>query len=435
MKKKFFQYIFPSMCSFLLTGIYSIVDGIFVGNAVGDNGLAAINIVWPLIAPMAAIGTGIGMGTSVLMSLNLGAGKQENAKKVEGTGITLLLLAGILFLSFLFFWGEPLLALLGAQGEVLTFGLDYLHYCLAGCLVQVFATGTLPIMRNLGSSFFAMFAMAAGCCSNIFLDWLFVFRFDFGLKGAAVATVCGQFITLFFCLYFHFQPEHRIPVSYLKPKGTYWKSILKIGISPFGLTYLPAVTIIFMNLQTLKYGGTEAVSAYAVLAYVLSFLELVIQGISDGSQPLLSYSKGKGDLKSLHAYSCWTFLLAFSFGIAGGICIFLFRDLIPVIYGTSAATAELIAHAAPAFTIVMLMYGFTKSTVSYLYATNHTMPSSIMVYGEVFLTIVLILVLPYFAGLNGVWYTMPAVQLILVIVAIGFRLYTRKETQNCSTIL
>lgn len=426
MKKKFLQYIFPSMCSFLLTGIYSVIDGIFVGNAIGDNGLAAINIVWPLIAPMAALGTGIGMGTSVLMSLNLGAGKDENAKRAEGTGITMLLLAGLMLFGVLFFFGEPLLKLLGANGEVLTFGMDYLHYCLAGCFIQVFATGTLPIMRNLGASFFAMFAMTAGCCTNIFLDWLFIFQLRLGLKGAAVATVCGQLVTLLFCLYFHLKKEHRIPLSYLKPDH-YWKSIIKIGISPFGLTYLPAVTILFMNLQTLKYGGTEAVSAYAVLAYVLSFLELVIQGISDGSQPLLSYDCGKKDYRSLRTYARWTFLLAFSFGIVGGTFIYLFRDVIPVIYGTSKATAMVIAQAAPAFGIVMLMYGFTKSTVSYLYATNRTTLSSIMVYGEVVLTITFIFVLPLFLGLNGVWYTMPTVQLILVIVGIVFRLHTQKE--------
>lgn len=293
MKKKFFQYIFPSMCSFLLTGIYSIVDGIFIGNAIGDNGLAAINIAWPLLALLSALGTGIGMGTSVLMSLNLGAGKQENARKAEGTGITLLLLSGLILLGFLVVFGTPLLKLLGAKDQILPLGQTYLHYCLIGCLIQVFATGTLPVMRSLGSTIFAMASMATGCCTNIFLDWLFIAKLDLGLKGAAIATVTGQFITLLFCLYFYSRPGHRIPLSYLRLNKNHIKSIFKIGVSPFGLTYLPAVTIIFMNLQTLKYGGTEAVSAYAVLAYVLSFLELAIQGISDGSQPLLSYSKGK----------------------------------------------------------------------------------------------------------------------------------------------
>lgn len=120
--------------------------------------------------------------------------------------------------------------------------------------------------------------------------------------------------------------------------------------------------------------------------------------------------------------------MAFSFGTAGGIFIYAFRNIIPAVYGTSPAASKIVVLAAPAFSIVMLMYGFTKSTVSYLYATNHAAASSLMVYGEVLLTIVFILILPQFAGLNGVWYTMPTVQLILTVTGAIFRLHTRKES-------
>lgn len=433
MKKKFIQYIFPSMCSFLLTGVYSIVDGIFVGNAVGDHGLAAINIVWPLIALIAALGTGVGMGTSVLMSLNLGAGNKEKADKTEGTGIALLIASALILTAFLFFLGHPLLLLLGAEGDILSFALTYLHYSLIGCAVQVFATGTLPIMRNLGGSFYAMISMAVGCAANIFLDWLFVFELDMAIKGAALATISGQFITLLFCLYFYLKPQNRIPLACLKPDWHLGRSIIKIGLSPFGLTYLPSVTIIFMNLQSLKYGGTEAVSAYAVLAYVLSFMELVVQGISDGSQPLLSYSRGKQDFHALKTYTLWTFLLTFVIGILGGGFIFLFRDMIPVVYGTSAETAEIILNAAPAFALVMILYGFSKCVISYLYATNQIVFSSLMVYGEILLTFVFIWLLPLLLGLDGVWYTMPAVQAVLVAAGSLFLLKSRNVLQGTSS--
>ena len=130
MKKKYMGYIFPSMLSFLLTGIYSIVDGIFVGRALGDPGLAAINIAWPLVALITSLGTGIGIGASVIMSLNTGAGNHEKTKKAEGNAFFLLLSGSLLLVLGLYLFGPQLLTLLGAKDELFTPACTYLHYIL-----------------------------------------------------------------------------------------------------------------------------------------------------------------------------------------------------------------------------------------------------------------------------------------------------------------
>ena len=175
-----------------------------------------------------------------------------------------------------------------------------------------------------------------------------------------------------------------------------------------------------MNLQALAWGGEEAVSAYAVLAYIISFMELLVQGIGDGSQPLLSLSEGKNDTKALKAYSRWTFSLGIGFGILGAVLFFLARNLLPAFYGTSPEAAAYIVHAAPAFALVMALYGLTKPAVSYLYATHRVGKSSILVYGEILLTLLFIYLLPAFLGLDGVWYTIPAVQVVLAGLCILF---------------
>lgn len=427
MKKKYAGYIFPSMLSFLLTGIYSIVDGIFVGRAMGDPGLAAINIAWPLVALIISLGTGIGMGGAVTISLNTGAGNREQARRAEGNTL-FLLLTGALFLTLLLYLsGTALLKLLGAEGELLPLAKTYLKYILFGSIIQVFASGMVPLMRNHGASFYAMCAMALGCISNIVLDYLFVMKADLALMGAALATVLGQVLTLTLCLAFYLQKKNRIPLSSIRPEKETVLSILRVAASPFGLTYLPSVTIIFMNLQALKYGGEEAVSAYAVLAYIISFMELLVQGIGDGSQPLLSLSKGSGDRKSLNIYARWTFLLGISFGAAGAILFTLTRNLIPIFYGTSPCAAAYIVYATPFFALVMALYGLTKPAVSYFYATHRILLSSLLVYGEIVLTLLFILLLPLFLGLNGVWYTIPSVQLILGIFSILFLRISQKK--------
>ena len=175
-----------------------------------------------------------------------------------------------------------------------------------------------------------------------------------------------------------------------------------------------------MNLQTLRYGGEEAVSAYAVLAYIISFMELLVQGIGDGSQPLLSVSEGKKDQKSLRLYARLTFSLSITLGIAGAVLFYLCRNLIPVLYGTSKEAAGYISYAAPAFALIMAFYGLTKPAVSYLYATHKIRRSNLLVYGEILLTLLFLFLLPVFFGLNGVWYTIPAVQGILSLFAVIF---------------
>lgn len=420
MKKKYARYIFPSMLSFLLTGIYSIVDGIFVGKAMGDEGLAAINIAWPLVALIISLGTGIGTGSAVAVSLNTGIGNKENAAKSEGNAFFLLLVSSVFLTLVLYLLGVPLLRLLGANKQLLPLATAYLRYILIGSIIQVFASGMIPLMRNRGASVYAMCSMALGCISNILLDYYFIMILDLELMGAALATVLGQALTLILCSTFYMKKKNRIALSNIRPEKAIILSILWIAASPFGLTYLPSVTIIFMNLQALKYGGEEAVSAYAVLAYIISFMELLVQGIGDGPQPLLSLCKGSGDKKSLKTYAKWTFSLAIGFAVAGAVLFILARNVIPSFYGTSSKAAAYIVYATPLFALVMALYGLTKPSVSYLYATHEVVHSSLLVYGEIILTLLFIFILPPLIGLDGVWYTIPAVQVVLGVCCVYF---------------
>lgn len=422
MRKKYFGYIIPSMLSFLLTGIYSIVDGIFVGRAMGDTGLAAINIAWPLVSLLFSLGTGIGMGAAVLVSLNMGSGKKEEALRIEGNAFTLLFISSLLLIAVLYLSGSFLLTLMGTEGEIHGYALTYLNYMLLGGPFQVLASGFVPLMRNRGASVYSMTAMTCGCLLNIVLDYYFILVLDLKLMGAAAASVLGQTLTLLFGLAFYLKKGNRIPGINLKPCAASLKAILKVALSPFGLTYLPSIAILLMNLQCLSYGGEEAVSAYAVMAYLVSFVELFVQGISDGSQPLLSLSKGKGDTASLGSYTRWTFCLTLGLGCISAAATYLCRSLIPVFYGTSPEAEGLFIRYAPAFCLVMLLYGLTKPSVSYFYATNDLVCSGILVYGEITLTVITIFLLPCFLGLSGVWLTTPLVQLILGLCSLVFLL-------------
>ncbi|MFR8529661.1 MAG: MATE family efflux transporter [Anaeromassilibacillus sp.] len=172
--KEFFRYVIPSMLAFALSGIYAIADGFFVGNALGDNALAAINMAYPLTAFLQAVGTGIGMGGAVSYTISIGNKNEKRGNQFFGMSLILLVLAGIL-LTVLFLLGAPaVLHLFGATGEIETLGKEYLLYISYGAIFQVLGTGLVPFIRNMGSSVTAMAAMVVGFLTNIFLDYWFV---------------------------------------------------------------------------------------------------------------------------------------------------------------------------------------------------------------------------------------------------------------------
>ena len=177
-KREFFRYVIPSMLAFALSGVYAIADGFFVGNALGDNALAAINIAYPLTALQQSIGTGIGMGGAILYSISEGAGDHEKKYRYFGiAGILMLLFAA--FITVIFLWSAPyILILFGAEGEVLSMSKEYIRFIAYGSLFQVLGTGLVPFIRNMGGSVTSMLAMVAGFATNIALDWTFVWTID-----------------------------------------------------------------------------------------------------------------------------------------------------------------------------------------------------------------------------------------------------------------
>lgn len=172
--KKFFRFVMPSILAFALSGIYSIVDGYFVGNNVGDAGMTAINVVFPVVSILQALGTGIGMGGSIQYSILKAAGKEENALKYLRATITCLLISSILMPLIVLPLMTPILKILGATGIIAEYGRSYLSVVILGSFCQIFGTGMTPLVRNNGGASFSMFTMISGFITNVILDYTFV---------------------------------------------------------------------------------------------------------------------------------------------------------------------------------------------------------------------------------------------------------------------
>ncbi len=425
-KAEFFSFVIPSVLAFALSGVYAVVDGFFIGNTMGDAGLAAINIAWPVTALLQAAGTGIGMGGAVQYSLHL------NQEKKSFFNITVILLFGfgLLLMVLLFPVLTPLLTLLGAEGELLSMGLDYLHIILLGCLFQVFSTGFLPLIRNMGGSMTAMIAMISGFLTNIALDFLFIRVFLWGLGGAAAATVIGQAVTMILAVcYFS---KKRVSFSFpsfqlLRERA---KPVLLVGLSPFGLTFSPNIILILMNKAAMIYGGQDAVSCYAVVAYITMIVLLLLQGVGDGSQPLISRCYGNGDSKQFSQFRHLAYVTGLILALLCMFLLFFLRESAAELFGASSEVRKDVAGVLLIFIAAFCFQAFVRVTISSFYAAEKNLSAYILVYAEPCLLLLALLTLPKFCDMTGVWIASPLSQILTAFIAIY--LFCRNEKKEKS---
>lgn len=429
-RREFFRYVIPSMLSFALSGIYAIADGFFVGNALGDQALAAINIAYPITAFLNAVGTGIGMGGAVEYAICGGNGQHKKQKQYIAVSILLLLLASAFATVGLILGAESLLRLFGAQGEILSLGQGYMRYIAFGAAFQILGTGMVPFIRNMGGAFAAMIAMIAGFVTNILLDYLFVWHWEFGMQGAAIATDIGQAVTLGVCLVYMIRARELSGLGLGRSVLQCAGAVLAVGLSPFGLTFSPNITLILVNKSAVLYGGNDAVACYATISYISSIIFLLIQGISDGGQPLISRSFGKGSIREVKTLR----RLAYSFGIAvAAVCmavLFLSRGNIAKIFGASDQVVTATGEILPIFIIGYFFVAVSRITTSYLYAIKYNSVAYCLIYGEPAALFLLLMILPHFCGITGTWISVPVSQAVIALAGVVLMLANRRTIRE-----
>lgn len=417
MVREYLKYIVPTMLTFTLASVYSIVDGVFVGHAVGDAGLAGINVAFPLVALVMAVGTGIGMGGGVISSIARGAGDDAKSRRAVGTTFLMLIIAAVPIMAALIVLAEPILTALGGRGETLDQAVSYISVIAWGVPFQIFVTGCTPLIRNQGKVAYAMAVQVFAGLMNVALDFVSVILMGWGTAGAAAATVASQIAAFVLVAAFFLLKHNRIAMADLRIDKAIAAHVLKLGMAPFGLTLLPEATVVAINVNAVAYGGETAVAAYAVISYTACVIQMLIQGVGDGSQPLISKHYGQGDVDGVRRFRNTNYLIAVSIGILGLAAMFVFREQIPHLFGASGEAASLIAWALPIFSVAYVFYGFTHASTSYFYAVDDARASSIIVYGEAVLVVLVVFGMARIAGLDGIWVSVTIVQMVLACVA------------------
>lgn len=427
---KLLRFVFPSIVMMIFTSIYSVVDGLFVSNFAGKTALASINLVFPVLMGLSALGFMIGTGGSAIVAKTLGEGEKEKANEYFSMLVYVTAIGGIL-LSILGALMIPEIArMLGAKGELL-------DNCILYARIS-FISMPAFMLQNVFQSFFVtaekpklgLFVIVTAGVTNMVLDFVFVGVLGLGLTGAAVATVCGEFIGgLFPILYFTRPNSSLLHLGKTHFNGRILLQTCINGSSELMTNLSSSIVNSLYNIQLMKFAGENGVAAYGAIMYVSFIFVAIFLGYSIGSAPIISFHYGAGNhdelknlfKKSLRLIGCWGLILAV-------ISQFLAIPLSTLFVGYDA---ELLAMTRQGFRIYCLVYlfnGFNIFGSSFFTAlSNGGVSAAISFLRTLVFQIAAVLILPAILGINGIWFAVSAAELLTLCVTITFLIRQRNK--------
>ncbi len=353
--KLLFSLAVPTVLAQLVNLLYNIVDRIFVGRmaGVGDLALAGLGVSFPIIMLISAFAALIGMGGAPRASIHMGEKRNDKAEKVLGNCVSALTICAII-LTIVFLWiKDPILLLFGASEKTLPYASDYLGIYLIGTIFVQFALGLNMFITSQGFAKTGMATVCIGAIINIILDPIFIFVFDMGVRGAALATILSQAVSALWVLYFLVGKRTilKIRKENLKLERTVMMPVLALGISPFVMQATECLVQLTFNKSIAYYGSDLYVTMMSILFSVMQFIWLPMQGFSQGAQPILSYNFGSGNYERVRK----TFRLLFQALIVYSLLLVGSVELFPQFYIELFApdNAALMEIAVPGIRIFM----------------------------------------------------------------------------------
>ena len=428
--KLLMQYAIPAIIAMTASSIYNMVDSIFIGQGVGPLAISGLAITFPFMNLGAAFGAMVGVGASTLISVKLGQRDYDTAQTVLGNVITLNLIIGIAFSIITLMFLDPILYFFGASADTIGYARDYMLIILAGNVFSHMYFGLNAVLRASGHPQKAMYATINTVVINTLLDPLFIYVFDWGIRGAAIATIIAQVISLiwqFKILTDKNELLHlRRGIYHLQSKIV--KNIIAIGLSPFCMNVASCFIVIFINKGLKEYDGDLAIGAYGIVNRLVFICVMIVMGITQGMQPIAGYNYGAQQFDRV------TRVLKLSIygATAMTTLTFLVGELLPDVAVQLFTTDEgLISRAAEGFRIVVLFFPI----VGFQMVTSNFFQSIGMANKAIFLSLTrqllfllpCLIILPTFMGAAGIWWSMPISDLTASLVA-GVLLY--KQFQN-----
>ncbi len=443
-RKLLVQYSLPAIIAMTASSLYNMVDSIFIGLGVGPMAISGLALTFPLMNLSAAFGSLVGAGAATLISMRLGQKDYASAQRILGNVVILNLIIGLGFTVVTLLFLDPILYFFGASDATIGYARDYMTIILAGNVVTHMYLGLNAVLRSSGHPRKSMYATINTVIINAILDPLFIYGFGWGIRGAAIATILAQVISLIWQFrllsnrneLLHFQP------GIYRLRQRIVKDILAIGMSPFLMNVTACFIVILINKGLKEHGGDLMIGAYGIVNRLGFFFVMIVMGLNQGMQPIAGYNFGAQQFDRV--------LRVLKLTIAGATCVtatgFLIGELMPRLAVSAFTTdAELIRLSAIGMRIVFLFFpiiGFQMVTTNFFQSIGMASKAIFLSLSRQLLFLLPgLLFLPHlfdnmgWDGSWGVWFSMPLSDLLASLVAAvmlirQFRIFRAAHERN-----
>lgn len=428
MIRKFLEYAIPSALAMFISSLYTIIDGIFVGQGVGDNALAAVTIVMPLTIMLFGIATMFAVGGGALVSKNFGAGKDDEAVNVFRQVFKFLLIISITISLVLSIFSNGIVGFLGATETIKPLASDYLRYYALFCIPNLVGIALNSFVRNDNRPRLAMISTISGALTNIVLDYIFIFPLNMGIKGAAIATGLGQIVTISVVLTHFIGKKGKLTFGNVKLDTKIIKEFINVGLPSFFAEGAFSIIVFVQNLAVANLIGDIGLSAYAIINYITTNIYMVLLGLTFGAQPLISYNFGAKNSKNmLYVYRISNIFSVIINIIFAGVCFVFGRNLIGI-FTADANILEITYNGLNITNLGFFIVGINLTTTVYYQAVENPKYSNLMciLRSVVFLPIS-VFILAKLIGVNGIWISLlvsEVLSLIVVRIIANVKTYT-----------
>lgn len=408
--KLLFTLSMPAIFAQIVNVLYTMVDRVYIGNMEGStNAMAALSVALPLITFIIAFTRLLGVGGAPLCAIKMGQKDKDGAEEIMTNSFVMLIIASIIITILTLLFKEPLLILFGADAATLPLAIEY---------VQIYALGTIFVQISLGMNSYittqgfariSMTTVLVGAITNIILDPIFIFWFDMGVRGAALATIIAQGVSAVWVLKFLFGKKSTIKIKkeYIIPKVKIVLSIMALGISPFTMSATESLLQIAFNNQLAQFGGMMAVGVMATLLSLWQFITLPLDGLTQGAQPIMSYNYGAKNYDRVRKTFKILFVTCMVVGVTVTSLIMYFSTTFSRVFTSDPTTVVFSAWAIRVFMVGGLMFGAQICCQQSFMALGQAKQSLAMaLFRKVVLLIPLIYIMPNIIGDSNIAFNM-----------------------------
>ena len=427
------QYALPAIVAMTASSLYNIIDRAMIGQMVGPEAIAGLGITFPFMNLSAAFGAAVGVGASTCISVKLGQKDYKTAEHLLGNTVTLNLVIGFLFMAVSLIFLDPILRFFGASDVTLPYAREFMIVILLGNMVTHMYFGMNAVLRAAGKPKQAMYATLFTVGMNILLVVAFVWWLQWGIRGAALATVTSQTMALCWQMWMFSDQKELLHLrrGIYKLRSDLVKNIIAIGVSPFLMQTTSCVIVIFMNNQFVRYGGDMAVGAYSIANSMVMVFFMFVMGMTQGMQPIVGYNYGAEKYDRMFRCLWLTIAAATAILLVGWTLSMLFPRQIVRIFTSDPTLIDLSAHGLVLDMLVFFVVGSQAVITNFFQCIGKV---KVSIFLSLSRQLLLLLPMAYFFpmiwDLDGVWYSMPTSDFGSFAMTIPLLIWYMKKLKN-----